>query len=115
MANQNFWLAFAVSAVVGLLACVLFIIIWNVAFRKINFKDALKSSIKMSFVSMLIMIVAENLIMYFTRPQHMTDMQQHSAHNNWLMMIVAMAVGFLLALPYNYYQLSKTGAACHTG
>ncbi|MBI3234816.1 MAG: DUF4396 domain-containing protein [Bacteroidetes bacterium] len=33
--------------------------------------------------------------------------------NYWLAFIPAAVVGFLVPLPYNYYQLKKHNKACH--
>ena len=33
--------------------------------------------------------------------------------DNLLIMLAGMFIGFLFALPYNYYVLFKTGESCH--
>ena len=35
------------------------------------------------------------------------------AEHDFGMMAIAMGFGFIFSLPYNYYQLQKTGKICH--
>ncbi len=41
------------------------------------------------------------------------EMLMNTSHS-YGAMLLAMSLGFVLSLPYNYYQLQKTGKACHT-
>ncbi len=75
----------------------------------------------MSLVSMLIMMLAENIILLYIAPQFLshqmngTGIHQMDTHatQTFNIMLIAMTSGFLLSLPYNYYQLQKTGKLCH--
>lgn len=112
-ADYNWLYNFIVSLLIGWLSCFLFIAFWNIAFRQINFIEAMKTSFSMSIVSMMIIIVTENIIMLITNSQHAAHGMQQNPSNNLLLMFIAMSVGLLFALPYNYYILSKTGKVCH--
>lgn len=72
-------------------------------------KQAFYTAMTMSFVSMLVMEAAENLTDYA-----MTGgmFQMHNPYH-WFSLGVAMAMGFLVPLPYNYYKLKKYNRACH--
>ena len=102
-----------ISFIVGVVSCYLFIVGWSIFLRKMTLKESLKKSLKMSFISVAIMVATENLIMLLFDFQHTV----HAFGKNYLHylwpMLLAMGGGFLLALPYNYYVLSKTGKACH--
>ena len=90
-------------------------VLWEIIFHKMSFKDAIKHSYKMSLVTIAIMIISENLIMTFVAPlfsSHQMKMQINTMHG-FSLMLIAMSFGFLLSLPYNYYQLQKTGKICH--
>lgn len=110
--NYNRYLILLASFIAGIISCIFFMVIWDMIFAKMNFKDAFKNSYKMSFVSILIMIITENILILFIAP---TDHMHMNTIHSFLIMGLAMGCGFLLALPYNYYQLQKNGnAACHT-
>jgi hypothetical protein len=113
LADYNWLYVFVVSLLIGLLACIIFIAFWNIVFRQFNFKEAIKSSFKMSIVSMVIIIVTENIIMFLTHSQHSAHGMQRNPSDNLLIMFIAMSIGFLFALPYNYYILTKTEKVCH--
>lgn len=114
--SYNWMLVLLISLVVGFITCMVFMVIWNMIFNKMNVKDAIIHSYKMSLVSILIMMLTENIIILFIAPMFsshpMHDMSTMPSHNLMTMML-AMGLGFLLSLPYNYYQLQKTGKICH--
>lgn len=112
LTGYNWLYVFVISFLIGLFTSVLFITFWYIAFRKINFKEAIKNSFKMSIVSMIIIIGIENLIMLLNS-QHFVHGMQRNYSDNLLIMIIAMSIGFIFALPYNYYILTKTGKVCH--
>ena len=111
--NYNWPFVLLISLIAGLITCMIFMIIWNMMFRQMNFKNSFESSYKMSIVSMLIMILSENCIIIFIVP----NFSSHQMHMNKVydfgIMPLAMSLGFLLSLPYNYYQLQKIGKTCH--
>lgn len=113
--NLNLVFVLAISLIVGFVTCVLFMILWYMLFNKMNFKDSFQSSYKMSLVSILIMMLTENIILLFIIPKFSSH-QMHmdmSAPHDFKTMLLAMGFGFALSLPYNYYHLQKTGKICH--
>jgi Domain of unknown function (DUF4396) len=113
LAAYNWLYGLVVSFLTGLFTCIIFIAFWNIAFRQINFKEAIKSSFKMSIVSMVIIIGTENIIMLLTHSQHSARGMRGNYSDNLVIIFIAMSIGFLFALPYNYYILTKTGKVCH--
>ena len=87
----------------------------GIMLRKMNIKDAFESSYKMSLVSILIMMLTENVIILFIIPEFLSG-QMHmkmGITHDFKTMFIAMGCGFLFSLPYNYHQLQKTGRICH--
>ena len=72
--------------------------------QDINFKDALKTALGMSFISMVSMEVAMNLTDYFL---------MGGAVLTWWIVPIMLSVGFLTPWPYNYWRLKKFGIMCH--
>ena len=107
LANNHWLLILVASFITGLITCTLFILLWNIIFRKMSFKMAFGQSFKMSFTSMSIMIITENIMMLLIHTDHT------EAFSHMLLMLIAMVAGFLIVLPYNYYASYKMGKACH--
>ena len=72
--------------------------------QNFNFRNALKTAMGMSFISMVSMEVAMNLTDYL-----LTD----GAMLTWWVIPIMLIVGFLTPWPYNYWRLKKFGIACH--
>ena len=72
--------------------------------QNFNFRNALKTAMGMSFISMVSMEVAMNLTDYL-----LTD----GAMLTWWVIPIMLYVGFLTPWPYNYWRLKKFGIACH--
>ena len=68
------------------------------------FKDAFKTAMGMSFISMISMEIAMNLTDYFLTG---------GAILTWWVIPIMLLVGFLTPWPYNYWRLKKFGIACH--
>ena len=68
------------------------------------FKDAFKTAMGMSFISMISMEIAMNFTDYF-----LTD----GAILTWWVIPIMLFVGFITPLPYNYWRLKKFDIACH--
>lgn len=77
--------------------------------EKLIWNDAFKMAIGMSFLSMVAMEIAMNATDFMITGGKMAL----SNPNYWLAFIPAAIVGFLVPLPYNYYQLKKHNKACH--
>ena len=72
--------------------------------QNFNFKDALKTALGMSFISMVSMEVAMNLTDYLLTGGAMLT---------WWVVPIMLIVGFLTPWPYNYWRLKKFGISCH--
>ena len=77
--------------------------------ERFNWKLAFQTALSMSFLSMVAMEVAMNTTDFMITGGK-------AAFENplyWTALLVAMIVGFLAPLPYNYYKLKKFNKACH--
>ncbi len=74
-----------------------------------NWTLALKTAFGMSFISM----VAMELVMTSTDFMITGGKAAFEDPVYWLALIPALAAGFLVPLPYNYYKLKKFNKACH--
>ena len=72
--------------------------------QKFKFSDAIKTALGMSFLSMISMEVAMNLVDYIL---------VGDAKLTWWVVPIMLIVGFLTPWPYNYWRLKKFGIACH--
>src|SRR6056300_610575 len=72
--------------------------------QNFKFKDALKTALGMSFISMVSMEIAMNLTDYLLTGGAMLT---------WWGVPIMLTVGFLTPWPYNYWRLKKFGIACH--
>jgi cation transport ATPase len=77
--------------------------------ENLSWNKAFKTAIGMSFLSMVAMEIAMNTTDFMITGGQisMTDA------NYWLAFIPAALMGFLVPLPYNYYQLKRYGRGCH--
>ena len=72
--------------------------------QNFDFRNALKTALGMSFISMVSMEVAMNLTDYLLTG---------GATLTWWVVPIMLIVGFLTPWPYNYWRLKKFGIACH--
>ena len=72
--------------------------------QNFDFRNALKTALGMSFISMVSMEVAMNLTDYLLTGGAMLT---------WWVVPIMLTVGFLTPWPYNYWRLKKFGIACH--
>ena len=72
--------------------------------QNFSLKNAIKTAIGMSFISMISMEVAMNLTDYLITG---------GAVLNWYVIPIMLVVGFITPLPYNYYKLKKYNISCH--
>ncbi|WP_193408719.1 DUF4396 domain-containing protein [Thalassotalea crassostreae] len=87
----------------GLITSVLlemFILIKN----KFSVREAFKTALGMSFISMLAMEAAMNLTDYALTG---------GAILTWWVIPIALFMGFITPWPYNYWRLEKHGKSCH--
>ena len=72
--------------------------------RQMNFSEALKTALGMSFISMIAMEIAMNV----------TDViLTGGAILTWRAAPIMLLVGFLTPWPYNYWRLKKYNESCH--
>ena len=97
------WMVFALAMFNGLVASVL---LETVILRRGGFpwRLAFKTAMGMSFISMLAMEAAMNIVDY---------MLTGGALIVWWVLPLALAAGFVTPWPYNYWRLKKFGIACH--
>ena len=72
--------------------------------QKFKFFEALKIALGMSFISMISMEVAMNLVDYLL---------VGDAKLTWWVIPFMLTAGFLTPWPYNYWRLKKFNEACH--
>ena len=82
------------------------ILLETIILLKQNFKlkNAFKTALAMSFISMISMEIAMNLTDYLITG---------GAILNWYVLPIMLIAGFLTPLPYNYYKLKKYNISCH--
>ena len=72
--------------------------------QNFTFKDAFKTALGMSLISMISMEIMMNLTDYLLTG---------GAILTWWVVPIMLIVGFLTPWPYNYWRLKKFGIACH--
>ena len=72
--------------------------------QKFKFLEALKTALGMSFISMISMEIAMNLVDYLL---------VGDARLTWWVVPFMLTAGFLTPWPYNYWRLKKFDKSCH--
>ena len=72
--------------------------------QKFKFSEALKTALGMSFISMISMEIAMNLVDYLL---------VGDARLTWWVIPFMLTAGFLTPWPYNYWRLKKFDESCH--
>ena len=72
--------------------------------QNFTFKNAFKTAVGMSLISMISMEAATNLTDYLLTGGAMLT---------WWVVPIMLAVGFITPWPYNYWRLKKFNQACH--
>ena len=72
--------------------------------QKFKFSESLKTAFGMSFISMISMEIAMNLVDYLLVGE---------ARLTWWVIPFMLTAGFLTPWPYNYWRLKKFNEACH--
>ena len=72
--------------------------------QKFKFSEALKTALGMSFISMISMEIAMNLVDYIL---------VGDARLTWWVIPFMLTAGFLTPWPYNYWRLKKFNVSCH--
>ena len=97
---------FAVMSLAIINGIITSIILETIILIKQNFifKNALKTAVGMSLISMISMEAAMNLTDYFLTGGAMLT---------WWVVPIMLFVGFITPWPYNYWRLKKYNQACH--
>ena len=72
--------------------------------KQMNFSQALRTALGMSFISMISMEIAMNTVDW-----RLTG----GANLTWWVIPIMLIVGFITPRPYNYWRLKKFDLACH--
>ena len=72
--------------------------------QNFSFKQAFKTAVSMSLISMVSMEIAMNATDYFLTG---------GAILTWWVIPIMLSVGFVTPWPYNYWRLKKFNEACH--
>ena len=72
--------------------------------KQMNFGQALRTALGMSFISMISMEIAMNTVDWWLTG---------GANLNWWIIPVMLIVGFITPWPYNYWRLKKFDLSCH--
>ena len=75
-----------------------------ILFKQMKFYKALQTALGMSFISMISMEIAMNLVDYILTG---------GAELNFVVIPIMLFVGFVTPLPYNYWRLKKYNKECH--
>lgn len=111
--HYNWPIVVFASFIIGYITCVIFMVLWQSVIHTMNFKAALKMSVKMSLVSIIIMMLTEISVMLINSSVFSNHQMHDTSQHNYGIMIAAMSLGFLFALPYNYHQLYNNNTICH--
>lgn len=76
---------------------------------KVPYPAAFNTAMGMSFVSMLVMELSENLVDWHL----MGGQVVFDDPKFWMAAVVSTASGFIVPLPYNYWRLRALGKSCH--
>ena len=105
---------FILSLIVSFIISFVYILLSNIIFNQMNYKVAVKNSYNTSFISIVIMMSISYLLMFLMQPNHSIQTMKVDFSTTLVIMLISMVIGFLVALPINYYILRKTGKACHS-
>lgn len=105
----SIWAIMGVAMLCGLLTSVIMETVLLKVREKFDWRTALQTALSMSFLSMLAMELAENLTDYWLTG----GMAMPNEPFFWMALLLSLAAGFLVPLPYNYYKLRKYNKACH--
>ena len=72
--------------------------------QNFDFRNALKTALGMSFISMVSMEIAMNTVDWWLTG---------GANLNWWIIPVMLIAGFITPWPYNYWRLKKFDLSCH--
>lgn len=103
---------------VGLLICTFLVAVFLKYQTQQTWKDAIKLSLNMSFISMVLMMITEYVVRFILQPgadimSIIHSLDYFKDNKAALISITALSASYLAALFYNYYRLKKYGKSCH--
>ena len=76
----------------------------SILLKQMNFSQSLRTALGMSFISMISMEIAMNMVDWWLTG---------GANLTWWAITIMLIVGFVTPWPYNYWRLKKFNIACH--
>ena len=76
----------------------------SILLKQMNFSQSLRTALGMSFISMISMEIAMNMVDWWLTG---------GANLTWWVIPIMLIVGFVTPWPYNYWRLKKFNIACH--
>jgi copper chaperone CopZ len=107
--GTSMWLQALLATLAGLITSVALETMLLHRNEKFAWKAALRTALSMSFISMVAMELAMNATDFMITG----GKAQLGSSGYWLAFIPAAVAGFLVPLPYNYFNLKKHNRACH--
>jgi hypothetical protein len=90
------------AAINGLITSI--ILETSILLKQMNFSQSLRTALGMSFISMISMEIAMNMVDWWLTG---------GAKLTWWVIPIMLIVGFVTSWPYNYWRLKKYNIACH--
>ena len=105
----SMWIVMALAMSAGLLTSMILETVLLRLSEGFDWQRALNVAFSMSFISMLAMELTENLVNLALTGGEVSP----GTLWFWIALLLSLLAGFLVPLPYNYYQLARHGKACH--
>ena len=90
------------AAINGLITSI--ILETSILLKQMNFSQSLRTALGMSFISMISMEIAMNMVDWCLTG---------GARLTWWVIPIMLIIGFVTPWPYNYWRLKKFNIACH--
>lgn len=106
---MSFWIMMAMAMVSGICTSIALETVILKIREEFTWSQSLRTAFAMSIISMVVMELAANLTDYALTKGQIPQ----SDPWYWYSLLIAMLMGFLVPLPYNYYKIKKYGKSCH--
>lgn len=107
--HMNMFLMMVLAIICGLCTSVALETVLLKINERFNWPLAFKTALSMSFLSMLVMELSENITDFLLTGGDISPSEPYY----WIALCISLAAGFIVPLPYNYYKLKKYGRSCH--
>lgn len=103
--DAHWLLALLVKLITALIISIVLMVIFELMFHNKNFIAAIHHGFRMSLVSVFIIIISEKLVLEFVAPHFLSHPSniQTITMKGFDQLLLAMTLGFVLSLLYNYY------------